>query len=40
MTVTTPPITQASAEPAAPSQDFLGLTDGAIGCLPASTPTA
>ena len=29
---------QAAAEPAKPSQDFLGDTDGAIGCLPSSTP--
>ena len=40
MTVTTPPMTQATTEPAAPSQDFLGLIEGAMGCLPVSTPTA
>ena len=28
------------AEPANPSQDFLGLTEGAMGCRPATTPTA
>ena len=27
-----------SAEPAKPSQDFFGLTVGAIGCRPNSTP--
>ena len=27
-----------TCEPAKPSQDFLGLIVGAIGCLPASTP--
>ena len=32
--------TQVSTEPAKPSQDFLGLTDGAIGCLPSRTPKA
>ena len=31
----TMPVTR---EPAKPSQDFLGLIVGAIGCLPASTP--
>ena len=31
---------QASTEPAKPSQDFFGLIDGAIGCLPNSTPAA
>ena len=31
---------QASTEPAKPSQDFFGLTVGAIGCLPNSTPVA
>ena len=29
-----------STEPANPSHDFLGLSDGAIGCLPNLTPTA
>ncbi len=27
-------------EPAKPSQDFFGLIDGAIGCLPRNTPAA
>ena len=33
-------IMQAVTEPAKPSQDFFGLIDGAIGCLPNSTPAA
>ena len=35
-----PPTTQVSTDPPKPSQDFLGLTEGAIGCLPSSTPKA
>ena len=35
---TAPPTAQNSADPAKPSQDFFGLTVGAIGCLPNSTP--
>ena len=31
---------QAMTEPASPSQDFLGDTDGASGCLPKKTPVA
>ncbi len=31
---------QAVTEPAKPSQDFFGLMDGAMGCLPNSTPAA
>ena len=31
---------QASTEPPRPSQDFFGLIEGAIGCLPNSTPAA
>ena len=37
---TAPPTAQNSADPAKPSQDFFGLTVGAIGCLPNSTPAA
>ena len=33
-------IMQAVTEPAKPSHDFFGLIDGAIGCLPNSTPAA
>ena len=33
-------IIPATSDPAKPSHDFFGLIDGAIGCLPASTPTA
>ena len=35
-----PPAALNSAEPTSPSQDFFGLTFGAIGCLPNSTPAA
>ena len=35
-----PMATQASTDPAKPSQDFLGLIDFAIGCLPSRTPAA
>ena len=38
VTVSTPMTTQLSHDPAKPSHDFLGLTVGAIGCLPNSTP--
>ena len=36
----TPASMQAATDPAMPSHDFLGLIDGAIGCLPNSTPAA
>src|SRR5690606_6905683 len=35
---TAPPAAAASSEPARPSHDFFGLTDGAIGCRPKNTP--
>src|SRR5688500_7174223 len=39
-TSATPAITHAMAEPAKPSQDFFGLTLGAMGCLPNMTAAA
>ena len=33
------PTAAANSEPPKPSQDFFGLTDGAIGCRPKSAPT-
>ena len=39
-TVSEPPTTHSSTEPAKPSHDFLGLIVGAIGCLPKRTPAA
>src|SRR6476646_3519864 len=39
-TVNAPPIIAATTEPEKPSQDFFGEIDGAIGCLPNSTPAA
>jgi hypothetical protein len=35
-----PTTVQTTTDPAKPSHDFFGLTDGAIGCFPKSTPTA
>ena len=35
-----PPTTQATVEPAKPSQLLAGLTVGAIGCRPSTTPAA
>src|SRR4051794_17232676 len=37
---TVPPATQATVEPAKPSQLLAGLTVGAIGCRPSTTPAA
>lgn len=33
-----PAVSPATVDPAKPSQDFLGLIDGAIGCLPSQMP--
>ena len=35
-----PPTAAKTAEPAKPSHDFFGLTDGAIGWRPSRTPAA
>ncbi len=40
VTPATPSTTANTADPARPSQDFFGLTDGASGCLPHTTPNA
>ena len=40
VTESTPTTTQLAHDPAKPSQDFFGLTVGAIGCLPNMTPAA
>ena len=37
--ISTPATVPNSTEPANPSQDFLGLIFGAIGCRPNSTPS-
>ena len=37
-TLSAPAAIPVTCDPAKPSQDFLGLILGAIGCLPASTP--